>query len=65
MGLKTMESLRFIFTASFLVILNPTPAARAYSTGAPSIACGEMQPGHGFEPQSGEPPARLILEKVI
>merc|ERR1712110_355025 len=23
-----------------------------------------MQPGHGFEPQSGEPPARLILEKT-
>ena len=23
-----------------------------------------MMPGHGFDPQTGEPPARLVLEKA-
>ena len=26
-------------------------------------ACNRMTPGHGFDPQPGEPPARLVLEK--
>ena len=26
-------------------------------------ACKRMTPGHGFDPQPGEPPARLVLER--
>ena len=59
-----MESLKFTSWKLLIVILNLDPA-RAYSGGAPNIACAQMQPGHGFQPQSGEPPAKLIIEKVI
>lgn len=61
---KEMTSLRFIAIATSCLIINLTPAT-AYSRGAPIIACDQMQPGHGFEPQTGEPPAILKIEKVI
>ena len=28
----------------------------------PPSACNRMMPGHGFDPQQGDPPARLIIE---
>ena len=62
-----MESTKFItfnVPVMLLIIQSLTPT-RAYSTGAPTIACDQMEPGHGFDAQSGEPTARLILEKVI
>ena len=62
-GLK-MKSHKFLTIAISCLITNLTQA-RAYSTGAPNLACGEMQPGHGFEPQTGEPPAKLKVGKVI
>jgi hypothetical protein len=31
--------------------------------GAPDSACSRMEPGHGFDPQNGEPPAKQELEK--
>ena len=33
-----------------------------YSMGAPDLACKKMQPGHGFDPQEGQPPVELIIE---
>ena len=59
-----MKSLKFLTIATSCLIVNLTPA-RAYSRGAPNVACDQMQPGHGFEPQTGEPPANLKIEKVI
>ena len=45
-----------------LLLLHPRPTTE-YSMGAPDSACNRMTPGHGFDPQPGEPPARLVLEK--
>ena len=49
---------------SLWLIVNLTPA-RASSTGVSNLACDEMQPGHGFKPETGEPPAKLKIGKVI
>ena len=59
-----MKSLKFLTIGISCLITNLTQAM-AYSTGAPNLACDQMQPGHGFEPQTGEPPAILKIEKVI
>ena len=59
-----MKSLKLLTIAASCLIANLTMAT-AYSGGAPIIACDQMQPGHGFEPQTGEPPAILKIEKVI
>ena len=32
-----------------------------YSMGAPDQACKSMTPGHGFDPQDGDPPIKLEL----
>ena len=45
-----------------LLLLHPRPTTE-YSMGAPDSACNRMMPGHGFDPQTGDPPARLVLEK--
>ena len=59
-----MNSLKFLTIGISFLIAYVTPSM-AYSVGAPNIACDQMQPGHGFEPQTGEPPAILKIEKVI
>jgi hypothetical protein len=32
-----------------------------YSMGAPDQACKRMTPGHGFDPQDGDPPVKLEM----
>ena len=47
-----------------LLLLHAPPPTLEYSMGAPDSACNRMTPGHGFDPQTSDPPARLVLEKV-
>lgn len=46
----------FIFVACIAV-----PAAWAYSSGAPTSACGDMTPQHGVDAQKSAAPYKLLL----
>ena len=51
-----------IGTAAVTLWLWLVSPAEPYSMGAPDLACKKMQPGHGFDPQEGQPPVELIIE---
>lgn len=62
MTIRTVPAASSLTLALLLLLLGPSPTTE-YSMGAPDSACNRMMPGHGFDPQTGEPPARLVLEK--
>ena len=50
-----------LLCASAMLLLIASPV-QPYSMGAPDLACKAMKPGHGFDPQEGQPPVDLIIE---
>ena len=61
MTIRTVPAASSLTLALLLLLLGPSPTTE-YSMGAPDSACNRMMPGHGFDPQQGDPPARLIIE---